>query len=162
MYEKTAIIVILLSLLVLSSFTYSPSYKNVKCLIQMRTYDGEGAYVIVSLINPENKYEKTLYVNGDDEEWYVDIYNWWSFYGKKRTNIDAITGATITGGKQSVCVLEIDENKINKGYKIIFETAVEDEKYYSKDIEFELTSENLKSKKVGSGYISFIRMMDSN
>ena len=162
MCKKIGFLLMSIGVIILTSFNYSSLQTKVKCLIQMKGYNGEGAYVIVSLINPENKYEKTLYVNGDDDEWYVDITNWWSFYGKNRTDIDAITGATISGGKQTVCLLEIDQDKIDKGYTVRFETAVEDEKYYPKDIEFELTTENLKSKKVGTGYISFVRMMSSN
>ena len=59
-----------------------PSSKY-KCLIQMTNYTGEGAYIVISLLNPQGDYEKTLYVHGDDNEWYYDITEWWNFYGKK-------------------------------------------------------------------------------
>ena len=162
MYKKICFLFIAIGLVVLSSFTYSETQKKVKCLIQMKSYEGERAYAVISLINPDNEYEETLYVNGKDDEWYYDITNWWSFYGKKRTELDGISGATIGGGEQAICVFAIDEEKINKGYKIVFETAVEDEEYFPKDLEFELTSENLKAKIAGSGYINFVRMMAYN
>ncbi len=130
-----------------------------KCMIQMTNYSGEGAYVVISLLNPEGAYEETLYVQGDDEEWYFDITEWWSFYGKKRVNIDAITGATISGGERVISVLEIDNDKIDSGYKIRFETAVEDQEYYKDDVEFELTSKTVKSKVEGKGFIRYIRLM---
>ncbi len=128
-------------------------------MIQMTNYTGEGAYVVISLMNPDGNYEKTLYILGDDEEWYHDIASWWSFYGKKRSNIDAITGATLSGGERSISIIKIDNDKIDAGYKIRFETAVEDKEYYKDDIEFELTSETVKSKVDGKGYIRYIRMM---
>tara|TARA_R110002073_G_scaffold336208_1_gene530963 strand:- start:105831 stop:106223 length:393 start_codon:yes stop_codon:yes gene_type:complete len=128
-------------------------------MIQMTNYTGESAYVVISLINPDGAYEKTLYVQGDDDEWYHDISEWWNFYGKKRTAIDAITGATIAGGEGSINVIEIEDSKINTGYSIRFETAVEDQEYYTKDVEFELTSENVKSKKEGKGFIRYVRML---
>lgn len=131
-------------------------------MLQMNSYDGEGAYVIISLINPNNEYEKTLYVLGKDEDWYADISGWWNYYGKKRYALDGITGATLSGGKTGVSIIEIEDAKIDAGYKIRFETAVEDLKYYTKDIEFELTSESVKSKKVGEGYINYVRMMPTN
>jgi len=128
-------------------------------MIQMSNYTGEGAYVVISLLNPEGNYEKTLYVQGDDDEWYHDLSEWWGFQGKVRANLDAITGATISGGARSICVLEIDNDKIDKGYKIRFESSVEDQDYHVSDVEFELTSESLKSKKEGKGFIRYVRMM---
>ncbi|WP_105004638.1 DUF2271 domain-containing protein [Tenacibaculum sp. SG-28] len=127
-------------------------------MIQMKNYTGEGAYVVISLIK-DGKYVETLYVQGDDDEWYSDITEWWNFYGKKRTDIDAITGATISGGNRTISILSIDENKIDAGYRIRFESAVEDQEYYKDDIEFELTSENIKNKVEGKGFIRYIRLL---
>lgn len=130
-----------------------------KCMIQMTNYTGEGAYIVISLINPEGAYEKTLYVQGKDEEWYHDITEWWKFHGKKRNNLDAISGATIAGGERKVSILKIPENVIDQGYKIRFETAVEDKDYFVKDVEFELTKSALKGKFEGTGFIRYIRLM---
>ena len=91
-------------------FTIKAPSSKYKCMIQMTNYSGEGAYIVISLMNPEGNYEKTLYVHGDDDEWYFDITEWWNFYGKKRNDIDAITGATISGGKRAITVLEIEDN----------------------------------------------------
>ena len=128
-------------------------------MIQMKNYSGEGAYIVISLINPSGEYEKTLYVQGDDDEWYFDIKNWWSFYGKRRSSLDAITGATISGGERSINLIEIENNKLDKGYKLRFESAVEDQEYYKDDVEFELTTKNTKGKIEGNGFIRYIRMM---
>ena len=128
-------------------------------MIQMKNYAGEGAYVVISLLNPQGEYEETLYVQGNDDEWYFDIKEWWSFHGKKRTTIDAITGATISGGERAISVIRIDDNKVNQGYKVRFETAVENQEYYKDDIEFELTTENIKSKMEGKGFIRYVRLI---
>ncbi len=143
----------------LFGFTSISQNKTYKCMIQMTNYTGEGAYIVISLINPKGDYEKTLFVQGDDEEWYHDITNWWGFYGKKRPNIDAITGATISGGGRTISIIEIETKKIDTGYKIRFESAVEDQEYYAKDVEFDLTSESVKSKIEGTGFIRYIRMI---
>ena len=128
-------------------------------MIQMKNYTGEGAYIVISLLNPEGEYEETLYVQGDDDEWYFDITEWWKFQGKKRTDIDAITGATVGGGERKISVISIPDDKLNIGYKLRFETAVEDQEYYKNDVEFELNSTNIKSKIDGKGFIRYIRMM---
>lgn len=155
--SKKIITILVLSLGIMS-FTTSEKTKY-KCMIQMKNYTGEGAYVAISLLNPEGVYEQTLYVQGDDEEWYYDITEWWKFQGKVRSNIDAITGATISGGNRAISVIEIPNDKFNKGYKIRFETAVEDQEYYKDDVKFELTSENVKSKIEGKGFIRYVRMI---
>lgn len=149
----------LLILFCLVGFKNSNESSKYKCMIQMKNYTGEGAYIAISLLNPKGKYEKTLYVQGDDKEWYSDITEWWKFQGKKRTDIDAITGATISGGGRTISIIEIENNKIDKGYKIRFETAVEDQEYYKDDVEFELTSKTVKSKVKGKGFIRYIRMI---
>jgi len=141
------------------AFAYNASIKTYKCMIQLTNYTGEGAYIVVSLMNPNGEYEQTLYVHGNDEEWYHDISEWWRFYGKKRPNIDAITGETIGGGERSVSLLKIDDSKIDTGYKLRFETAVEDKEYYENDVEFELTSEHVNGKYEGKGFIRYIRLI---
>ena len=149
---------ILIAGLLFTSFTTADK-KAVKCLIQMTNYTGEGAYVVVSLLNPSGEYEETLYVQGKDSEWYSEVSEWWKFYGKYRSNIDAISGATISGGERTVMVLQIPTDKIDKGYSLRFETSVEDQGYYEADIQFKLTAENLKSKKEGKGFIRYVRML---
>lgn len=144
----------------LMSYTTKPPTTKYKCMIQMTNYTGEGAYVEMLLMNPKGDYEKTLYVQGNDAEWYNTIEEWWKkFYGNKRTKLDAITDATISGGTRTVSIIETEDSKINSGYKIRFETAVEDQKYYTRDIEFELTSETVKSKQDGPGFIRYVRMI---
>ncbi|SDS99073.1 DUF2271 domain-containing protein [Winogradskyella sediminis] len=143
----------------LVSFTKPVESTKYKCMIQMTNYTGEGAYIVISLLNPEGEYVETLNVIGDDDEWYNTIESWWSFYGKRRTDIDAITGATVSGGERTINVIEIDNDKLDKGYKLRFESAVEDQEYYESDVELELTSQSVKSKVEGSGFIRYIRMM---
>lgn len=155
----TGIVLSALICLSVYAFAFKAESTKYKCMMQMINYTGEGAYVVISLINPEGKYEKTLYVQGDDSEWYHDISEWWKFYGKKRTSLDGITGETLTGGARIVSIIEIDDSKLNKGYRIRFETAVEDQKYHVKDVEFELTKESVKSKVEGTGFIRYVRLL---
>lgn len=130
-----------------------------KCMIQIKNYKGEGAYVIVSLINPKGDYEKTLYVIGDDSEWYYEMSSWWKFYGKKRTKLDGITGATVGGGERAMCILNLDKDKINRGYRLRFESAVENQEYHEKDLELRLNKSNLSKKIEGKGYVRYVRFI---
>ncbi|MBP7471249.1 MAG: DUF2271 domain-containing protein, partial [Flavobacterium sp.] len=62
------------------------------------------------------------------------------------------------GGDRSITTIEIEDAKINKGYKLRFETSVEDQKYYVNDIEIPLTAEGLAAKTEGKGYIRYVRL----
>lgn len=149
-------------LAITSAFTIksdAPATNSYKCLIQMTNYSGEGAYIVISLIDSEGEYEETLFVLGDDSEWYHSIPTWWEFFGEGDHSVDGITGATLAGGERSVSVFEIDEAKINSGYSLRFETAVEEVGYHTSDVEFPLTTENAASKHEGTGFIRYIRMI---
>lgn len=148
-----------LLVLFLSSYTVNAQSTKYKCMIQMTNYIGDGAYVVVSLIDPKGNYEKTLYVMGSDKKWYSSLKSWYKFYSKKPTNISATTGASVTGGDRSVTTIEIENSKLNAGYKLRFETAVEDKNYNEKDLEVPLTTEGMSAKTEGTttGYIRYVR-----
>lgn len=133
-----------------------------KCMVQMTNYMGEGAYMVVSLIDSKGAYEKTLYVMGSDKKWYPNLKSWHNFYKKKPANISAITGASAANGDRSVTVIEIETAKINTGYKLRFETSVEDKNYYEKDVEVPLTTDGLNGKTDGIGYIRYVRFGATN
>jgi hypothetical protein len=153
-------LITLLLTLIAPAITNGQSSKY-KCMIQMTNYMGEGAYIVVSLINKDDKYEKTLYVLGDDKKWYPDLKEWYKAYKKKPTNISATTGASVSGGDRSVVTIELDKTKIDAGYKMRFESAVEDKPYYTKDLEIPLTTETLSAKNDGTGYIRYVRFSNN-
>ena len=74
----------------------------------MANYTGEKAYVVVSLINPDGKYVKTLYVQGDDPEWFPDLKNWWESEKVKKVLKDF-----------SDSYVRIDKDVDNKIFKIL-------------------------------------------
>lgn len=133
---------------------------KVKCMIQLINYTGEGAYCTVSLLDADGKYVKTLQVLGEDDEWYPDIQEWFKFQnGGGANDIDGITGASIAGGKRAIFNLTLDSDKVDAGYSLRFESAVEDQYYYKDDVVISLTRENLKGKFEGMGYIRYVRLL---
>ncbi len=127
-----------------------------KCMLQMNAYTGEGAYIVVSLINPKGDYEKTLYMMGKDKKWYNGFKEWFKFFNKTQ-KLDAKTGASIGGGDRTMVNLDIDDAVVDKGYKLRFESSVEDQKYHVADVEIPLTADALAGKADGKGYIKYIR-----
>lgn len=129
-----------------------------KCMIQMNAYEGEAAYVIISLINPQGGYEKTLSVLGPDKQWYNTLKEWYKFQNKTKEKLHAVTGASVGGGDRAVRVVEIDHDKLNKGYKLRFESAVEEQKYHTTDAEVALTTDGITARTNGKGYIRFVKL----
>ena len=148
-----------LQILLSYSFVNFEQQVSYKCMIQMTNYTGEKAYVAVSLINPNGDYVKTLYVQGNDKEWFPDLKNWWEFSDGINENIDAITGATVSNGQRNIISLGFDASHIDSGYKVRFESAVENQEYYLVDAEIELNSATIMQKVEGKGYIRYIRMV---
>lgn len=151
-----------LTLFTIVSFsTLSAQTSKYKCMIQMQNYTGKEAYVIISLINPQGQYEKTLSVLGPDSEWYNTLPEWDKFSKKKKEKLNGITGASIAGGARATRIIEFATDLLNKGYKLRFESAVETQKYYVKDAEFPLSTTILDSKEgvKGTGYIRLIRFI---
>tara|TARA_B100001287_G_scaffold51633_1_gene40567 strand:- start:21953 stop:22438 length:486 start_codon:yes stop_codon:yes gene_type:complete len=149
---------IILCLVLVSSVNLEGETK-LKCLIQMKNYSGEGAYIIISLTDKNGNYIKTLNVQGDDPEWYHEITSWWKFHGKKRSNIDGITGETLSGGERSINIISIDKSKFISDYRLRFETAVEDKNYFEKDLEINLDEINSETKYSGKGFIRYVRIL---
>ena len=140
-----------------SSHSFAQSSKF-KCMIQMNSYEGEGAYIIISLINPKGAYEKTLSVLGPDKQWYNTLKEWHKFQTKSNVKLSAITGASVGGGDRAMRTIEIDDTKLNKGYKLRLESAVEEQKYHVTDVEIPLTTEALAERASGKGYIKFVKL----
>lgn len=129
-----------------------------KCLLQMTNYNGEGAYIVVSVINPKGAYEKTLYMMGPDAKWHDTLKEWHKFQTKKPVKLNAITGASVAGGDRNISTFSIEDKYMNKGYKLRFETAVEDQKYNVSDIEIPLTTAGITAKTEGKGYIRYVKL----
>ncbi len=132
---------------------------NYKCLIQLSNYGGLGAYVIASLISPDESYVETLSVSGDEIDWYEDLPKWWEFQKETIEDIDGITGASIKSGDRRVVTFQLDPILMNKGYKLRLESAVEDKPYYEKDIELHLTDSIFGKNIEGQGYIRYIKII---
>ena len=145
-----------------AGFAQKAGTTKYKCMVQMTNYMGEGAYIVISLIDSKGAYDKTLYVLGSDKKWYKTLKEWHKFNSKKPANISAITGASVAGGDRSVTVMEIEDSKLNAGYKLRFESAVEDKQYYEKDLEVPLTTEHVAGKTEGTGFIRYIRLSANN
>ena len=142
---------------------------SVKCMVEMKNYSGEGAYVSVSVVNNED-YLKTIYVFGNDKAWFSEMNFFWKHIRDNKLYldedfyplIDGVTGATISGSQKRVFILNIPRSLINKNYNLRFETAVEDKEYFVDDVNIVLSKEGLNVSYEGQGFIQSIKFIYSN
>ena len=125
-------------------------------LVQMNEHADE-AYFALYLVNPEGRYEKTLWVSGDIPRWYPDLNRWFRYLSRNPQELDAITGASTGAGDRAIIQLDIDETLINAGYSMRVETVVEDRENYFEDVEVDLTSDGQRARTPGTGYVRYIR-----
>lgn len=154
-YIKQSLIFICVCFLSFQTFAQATKYKG---MLQMTNYNGLEAYVVVSLVDAKGNAEKTLCMMGPDKKWYNGFKDWFAKLSKKKENLNAITGASIAGGDRATFTFTIDEAKINKGYKIRFESSVEDQKNYINDLEIPFTTEAVTKKTDGTGYIRYVKL----
>jgi hypothetical protein len=159
--------VIFLSLLSLFSIKKEEATIQIKCMLQMIDYRGEGAYFVISVVDANDNYLKTLYVMGNDKTWFSDMKAFWQHL---RANelltderfyplIDGISGATISGGQRRIFPLKIPVELLNKGNRLRFETAVEDKGYHTEDVALDLNQTALGKNHQGSGFIQQIKFL---
>lgn len=134
---------------------------SLRCMIQMTNYDGEGAYIIVSLLDSSDQYLETLHIIGEDRDWYYEIENWWSYFGRKKRNIDGITGPTLAGGERSIIAFDVPQYAFRNQHKLRFETAVEDQPYYPSEIDVAVSDSLPAGKIEGVGYIRYARFIQT-
>lgn len=154
-YIKQVLVLFCLCFFSLQGLAQNAKYKG---MLQMTNYKGLEAYVVVSLIDSKGNYEKTLYMMGPDKKWYNGFKEWFGKLSSKKENLNSITGASVAGGDRSVFNITLEESKINKGYKIRFETAVEDDKNYINDLEIPFTTDEISKKADGKGYIRNVKL----
>jgi hypothetical protein len=142
-----------------TAFTKRTAQVSLKCLVQLTNYSGEGAYIVVSLVDAKGAYKKTLQVFGKEKRWYDDLTSWYKYYTAQRENVDAISTASITAGTRKVFSISVDDSFFNKGYKLRFESAVENKDYKEKDVEMDFSQSNVGKTIEGTGYIRYVKLI---
>ena len=140
---------------------------EIKCLLEIMDYRGEGAYFVISVLDKEENYIKTVYVLGDDKSWFSELKYFWIHLRENNLFsdedfyplIDGISGPTISGGERRVFQIKVPKNLLNNSFHLRFETAVEDKAYHMNDINIALSTESLKQAHMGQGFIKKIQFI---
>jgi len=148
---------LLASAATLALTTFAAQADEAIVVVQLNEYTGPEAYFSLYLVNPEGRYEKTLWVSGDEKVWWPDTKRWFGYFSRAPQEIDAVTGASTPAGARAVMRFDIDPALIDAGYTMRVETSVEEAENYQQDAEVPLTRANERVKTPGTGYVRYIR-----
>ncbi len=126
-------------------------------LVQLNEYKGHNAYFALYLIDPDNRFVRTLWASGDEERWYPDLPRWWKYVGRAQEDLSAVTGASTAPGDRSVIRIELEPEVLDAGYSVRVDTAVEDQSNFPTDVETVLAPEAQGDKIPGTGYVRYLR-----
>lgn len=139
------------------AFGSAASAEKAIVAVALNDYVGPEAYFAVYLVNPQGRYEQTLWHSGPEKMWWPDEKRWFGYFSRKPADIDAITGASTPAGTRRVLRVEIDPEWVDAGYTMRVETAVEAGGNHQVDAEVELTRDNQRVKTPGMGYVRYLR-----
>ena len=126
-------------------------------LVQLNEYDGDEAYFSLYLVDPNDRFVRTLWVSGDEERWYPEQPRWWKYVGRAQEDLLAITGASTASGDRSVIRINLEPEVLDSGYSVRVDTSVEDQQNYPLDVDATLTVAAQGEKIPGTGYVRYLR-----
>jgi hypothetical protein len=154
---KTTMKALLLAGVASLALTQGARAEDATILVQLNEYDGDAAYFALYLVNPEGKYERTLWLSGPEKIWWPQTARWWGYFSRNPEEVDAITGASTPSEGRAVIRIPLDPAWIDAGYALRVETSVDQQENHQQDAEVALTQENEKVKTPGTGYVRYIR-----
>lgn len=125
--------------------------------VQIAEYDGHEAYFVLYLADADGRYQRTLWISGDEQEYQEDLARWWRYAGRSDEAFDAVTGASTAAGGRVLVRTDLTEKELAGGYQLIVDTAVEDQRVVSPDASMPLSQEGIGTKTEGADYVRFIR-----
>lgn len=120
---------------------------------KLRSYGGNGAYVVLYVTDSASKYRGTLWMAGGKAKYYRHLSDWQRASGGSPAEIDGITGASIGSGKTLRITADIADAMIDAGYQLHVDTAVEDGMDNPSEIQVPLSTKSAGTPVAGKGYV---------
>jgi hypothetical protein len=153
--KKTLSALVLLSVL---SFAPVVQAREAAAVVQMTNYDGKKAYLAIYLVNPEGRYQTTLWVSGKDRIYYSYLDRWWRYLARAPQQLDAITGASAGAGDRVSLKFDLKDEWLDAGYAIRIESSVEGLDTNREDALYPLSADKVGDRVEGTGYVRNVRI----
>lgn len=127
--------------------------REVNLTTQLKSYDGNDAYLAFYVTDANGKYQKTLWVAGKKAKYYKHLSDWARGSGLNSSEFDGVSGASVGSGRTLKVSVELADTLIDAGYQIRVDSAVENKREARADIVVPLTTQGAGKPSPGNGYI---------
>lgn len=127
--------------------------REVTFTTQLKNYGGDGAYVVIYLLDSAGQYKGTLWMAGGRPRYYRHLTDWRRASGGNLGEIDGITGASVGSGRTLAIKADLADALIDAGYQIRIDTAVENMSENPADVTVPFTTKRAGKPVSGHGYV---------
>lgn len=92
---------------------------------KLKSYGGDGAYVVLYVTDKAGAYKGTLWMAGGKSRYYRHLADWSQASGGSARAVDGITGASVGAGRTLTITVDLADALIDAGYEVHVDTAVE-------------------------------------
>ncbi|MCO4321789.1 DUF2271 domain-containing protein [Aliidiomarina quisquiliarum] len=126
---------------------------NVQMTVQLQNYGGDGAYLAFYLTDEKGAYTDTLWIAGTKPKYYKHLPGWARGSGRRASEYDGLTGASVSAGDTFTVTVHIDDAFINAGFQIRVDASVEDMRDISNEVVVPLTTSGAGLNHTGRHYV---------
>lgn len=144
---------VVLGLALAVAFSATTSAREVTFTTQLSDYRGDGAYLAIYLTDSKGAYQGTVWIAGQDSDYYKHLRGWARGSRMDRAEYDGLTGASITSGRTLKMTLNLDDSLIDSGHQVRVDTSVEDMRDNRADVVTPLTTDGAGKTVSGRGYV---------
>lgn len=124
----------------------------------LKSYGGNGAYVVLWVTDASGAYKGTLWMAGGKAKYWRHLSDWQRASRGRAAEVDGITGASIGSGKTLKISLELADALIDAGYRIHVDTAVEDGMDNPSEVIVPLATSESGKAVSGKGYVKSFKV----
>jgi len=150
-------LLLIIGIAVAMTFPILAQAKEVTFTTQLKSYQGDGAYLAIYLTDSDGVYQRTLWIAGKKSKHYKHLSDWARGSGMNPSEYDALTGASIASGQSLEVSIDLDDSLIDSGYQVRVDTAVEDMRDNPADIVAPLTTAGAGTPFTGKGYVQLFK-----
>jgi Predicted periplasmic protein len=121
--------------------------------VQLKDYDGDGAYLAVYLTDAQGAYVRTLWVAGGKAKYYKHLSDWNRLSARDTERLAGVTGASVGAGRTLKVTADLADALIDAGYELRVDAAVEDMRDSPSDVRVPLTRQEAGKPHSGKRYV---------
>ena len=121
--------------------------------VKLKKYGGDGAYVVVYVLDKAGAYKGTLWMAGGKSKYYRHLSDWDRASGGALSGLDGVTGASVGAGRTLSVTSDLADTLIDGGFQVRVDTSVEKMRDNPSDIVAPLTTEGAGRPMRGKGYV---------